>query len=108
MDEVESQFRQFKDFLYLYNQISEKCFDLCITRLHQRDLTETETACVDTCVGKQVSVNHKIMAVYSEVQPIYMQKRLDEMNKQIEAQQQMAAQLEEQQNLQNLQTEPQT
>lgn len=44
------------------------------------------------------------MAVYSEVQPIYMQKRLDEMNKQIEAQQQMAAQLEEQQ---NLQTEPQ-
>lgn len=43
---------------------------------------------MDRCVGKHVSVNHKIMSVYAEIQPIYMQKRIDEMNRQIEAEEQ--------------------
>lgn len=51
-----------------------------------------QTVCVDRCVGKHVSVNHKIMSVYSEVQPIYMQRRIDEMTQQMEAQQQQEQQ----------------
>ncbi|KAK8735616.1 hypothetical protein OTU49_005471 [Cherax quadricarinatus] len=85
--DVASNVRQFKDFLVLYNQISERCFNLCVTGFNGRSLSEVETACVDRCVGKHISVNHKIMSVYAEVQPIYMQRRIDEMNKQIEAQQ---------------------
>lgn len=98
--EVENHVRQFKDFLYLYNHISETCFNFCISGFNTRDLSKAETACIDRCVGKHVSVNHRIMAVYAEVQPIYMQKRLDEMNKQMEAaQQQASTQIEEPQNL---------
>lgn len=37
------------------------------------------------------------MSVYAEIQPIYMQKRIDEMNKQLEAQQQNIVQAQEQQ-----------
>ncbi|XP_042214812.1 mitochondrial import inner membrane translocase subunit Tim10B-like [Homarus americanus] len=96
--DVTSNVRQFKDFLVLYNQISERCFNLCVTGFNNRELSEIETACVDRCVGKHISVNHKIMSVYTEVQPIYLQKRIDEMNKQVEqAQQQNLVQAQEQQ-----------
>lgn len=49
---------------------------------------------MDRCVGKQVSVNHKVMSVYAELQPVYLQKRLDEMNK---AEVQMQAQIQQEQ-----------
>ena len=44
-----------------------------------------QSECVDKCVGKHMKVNHKIMSVYTEVQPIYMQRRLDEMMAQAQA-----------------------
>ena len=46
-----------------------------------------QSTCVEKCVGKHIHANHKIMSVFAELQPVYMQKRVDEMNKQIEAQQ---------------------
>ncbi|XP_047479985.1 mitochondrial import inner membrane translocase subunit Tim10B-like [Penaeus chinensis] len=98
--DVESNVRQFKDFLYLYNSISEKCFNLCVTAFNKRDLEYEEASCVDRCVGKQVNVNHKVMSVYAEIQPVYLQKRLDEMNKQAEAQMQAQIQQEQQQQVQ--------
>ncbi|KAK4327236.1 hypothetical protein Pmani_002292 [Petrolisthes manimaculis] len=90
--DISANVRQFKDFLELYNHISERCFNLCVTGFNDRDLTEAETVCVDSCVGKHVNVNHKIMSVYSEVQPVYMQRRIDEMTQQVEAQQQQEQQ----------------
>lgn len=99
--DVAANVRQFKDFLVLYNQISERCFNLCVTGFNDRNISEAETACVDRCVGKHVNVNHKIMSVYAEVQPIYMQRRIDEMNKQIEAQQQSLVESQEQQQVDN-------
>ena len=37
--------------------------------------------CVDRCCNKHVRVNHKVMAVYMEVQPFIVQKRIEEMEK---------------------------
>ena len=37
--------------------------------------------CVDICTNKHVRVNHKMMSVYMEVQPLIMQKRMEEMEK---------------------------
>lgn len=37
--------------------------------------------CVDVCANKHVRVNHKMMSVYMEVQPLMMQKRMEEMEK---------------------------
>lgn len=48
------------------------------------------------------------MSVYTEVQPIYMQRRIDEMTKQMEAQQQNLVQAQEQQEVnQQVQAEKQ-
>lgn len=79
--------RQFKDFLLLYNHISERCFNLCINGFNDRTISTDESTCVDRCVGKHIHANHKIMSVYAELQPVYMQRRIDEMNQQMEAQQ---------------------
>jgi len=79
--DAESNIRQFREFLLLYNSISEKCFNLCITNFNKREINLDETTCVDTCIRKQVSINHKVMSVFAEVQPIYMQRRMDEMTK---------------------------
>ncbi|MPC28036.1 Mitochondrial import inner membrane translocase subunit Tim10 B [Portunus trituberculatus] len=46
-----------------------------------------QNTCLDHCVSKHIQANHLIMSVYAELQPVYMQRRLDEMNKQLEAQQ---------------------
>lgn len=40
-----------------------------------------QSHCVELCSGKNIRVNHKIMAVYMEVQPYIVQKRIEEMNK---------------------------
>lgn len=85
--DVADNVRQFKDFLLLYNRISEQCFNLCVNRFNDRTLSLEESTCLDRCVGKHVHANHKIMSVYAELQPVYMQRRLDEMNQQMEAQQ---------------------
>ena len=42
-----------------------------------------------------MKVNHKIMAVYGEVQPIYMQKRIDEMMKQTTMSEEQMLQLQQ-------------
>lgn len=61
--------------------MSENCFTRCVNTFQYRDLAEDEMSCVDTCTNKHVRVNHKIMALYMEVQPIVMQRRIDEMDK---------------------------
>lgn len=71
--------RNFKDFLQLYNAISESCFIRCINNFNGRDLSNNEAQCVDSCAGKHVKMNHKIMQVYMEVQTIITNKRIEEM-----------------------------
>lgn len=85
--DIAANVRQFKDFLLLYNHISERCFNLCVNRFNDRELSSEESSCLDHCVGKHIHANHMIMSVYAELQPVYMQRRMDEMNKQLEAQQ---------------------
>merc|ERR1711976_661241 len=95
MDAVEANLRQFRDFMLLYNSISESCFNFCITNFYDRKTSVNETNCIDRCVGKFMKVNHKIMAVYGEVQPIYMQKRIDEMMKQTTMSEEQMLQLQQ-------------
>jgi mitochondrial import inner membrane translocase subunit TIM10B len=90
------KFSQFKDFLQLYNLVSETCFNNCVTSLHSRDLQNEEVnllkpseiiinpqylqiQCVERCCGKFVRTNHAIMATFVEVQPQIVNKRIEEM-----------------------------
>lgn len=91
--------RETRNFALLYNAISEDCFNRCVSNLHQRAVRETESSCVDACVAKHMNVNHATMLVYAELQPHYLQQRLE----QVEQQQQQATLLMQQQQLEQQQ-----
>ncbi|XP_012527983.1 mitochondrial import inner membrane translocase subunit Tim10 B [Monomorium pharaonis] len=74
------QQRNLKDFLLLYNQISETCFKKCANTFLSREITSNEDLCVSHCAEKYIHANHKIMEVFMEVQPIMVRKRIDEIN----------------------------
>ncbi|XP_057371047.1 mitochondrial import inner membrane translocase subunit Tim10 B-like [Daphnia carinata] len=73
--------KNFKDFLLVFNTMSETCFTRCVNTFQTRELTEDEDRCVELCSNKNIRVNHKVMSVYMEVQPLIMQKRMEEMEK---------------------------
>ncbi|XP_071653749.1 mitochondrial import inner membrane translocase subunit Tim10 B [Temnothorax longispinosus] len=72
------QLRNFKDFLLLYNQISEMCFKKCANTFLSREITSDEELCVNNCAQKYIHANHKIMEIFMEVQPIMVRKRIEE------------------------------
>ncbi|XP_032223159.1 mitochondrial import inner membrane translocase subunit Tim10 B [Nematostella vectensis] len=78
MSQAEAAARNYKEFLMLYNRLTETCFHTCATNLNYRSLTQEETACVDKCSDKLVNLNHRQMAVFMEVGPM-AEKRLGNM-----------------------------
>ena len=76
--DVEGGLRNFRDFLSVYNQMSENCFNRCIINLNQRNLSEEEKACTDVCAEKQMKYNNRLMSVYMREQPIATERKLKE------------------------------
>ncbi|KAK2581139.1 hypothetical protein KPH14_007951 [Odynerus spinipes] len=74
------QLRNFRDFLLVYNQISETCFKRCADTFLTRDITSNEDLCIKNCAEKHIHANHKIMELYMEIQPVLVQKRIEETN----------------------------
>ncbi|KAH0949695.1 hypothetical protein HN011_012027 [Eciton burchellii] len=75
-----SQLRNFKDFLLVFNQISETCFKQCANSFLSRDISRDEESCINNCAQKFIHVNHKIMQIFVEVQPMILSKRMEELN----------------------------
>lgn len=75
--------RNFKDFLGLYNRLSEICFGACVENLNARSLSTAEVSCVEKCCTKYTNMNHRIIRTYSEVQPVIQQQKVEEMEKSI-------------------------
>lgn len=69
--------RNLRDFLSMYNQFTETCFDRCIQNLNYRVLTPDEESCTSKCVSKLINVNHRQISVYMEINPL--NRRLNEM-----------------------------
>ena len=76
--DVEGGLRNFRDFLSVYNQMSESCFNRCIINLNQRNLSEEEKACSDVCAEKQMKFNNRLMSVYMREQPIATERKMKE------------------------------
>lgn len=77
---MDLQLRNFRDFLLVFNQISETCFRRCANTFLTRDITPNEDLCIKNCTEKHVNTNHKIMELYVEIQPVLVRKRIEEMN----------------------------
>lgn len=82
---------QFRDFLQLYNKLTEMCFLHCTDNLFSRDLSTTESSCLDRCVSKFSNVNQRIMSAYIHDQSIINERRMKEMEVQAKAASEAAA-----------------
>ena len=80
--DVDSGLRNFRDFLKVYNQMSESCFNRCVINLNQRTLSDEEKACTDVCAEKQMKFNNRLMSVYVTEQPIATARKLKEAEEQ--------------------------
>ena len=83
--EEESGLRNFRDFLTVYNQMSEMCFQRCVVSMNSRELTGEEQACADVCAEKQMKFNNRIMGVYLAEQPKATERKMKEAEEQAEA-----------------------
>ncbi|KAG5671976.1 hypothetical protein PVAND_002140 [Polypedilum vanderplanki] len=84
--DLDSQLRQFKDFLSLYNTITEKCFNACVDGFFRRGVEDDENSCINHCVDKFANTNQLIMKTYVEVQGKINEKRMEDFNNQIKQQ----------------------
>uniref|UniRef100_A0A3Q2G4S6 Mitochondrial import inner membrane translocase subunit n=1 Tax=Cyprinodon variegatus TaxID=28743 RepID=A0A3Q2G4S6_CYPVA len=70
---------QLRDFLLVYNRMTEICFQRCTSNFNYRNLTMDEERCVDSCAGKLIRTNHRLMGTYVQLMPRMVQRRMEEM-----------------------------
>ncbi|XP_042355479.1 mitochondrial import inner membrane translocase subunit Tim10 B [Plectropomus leopardus] len=75
----DQQLRNLRDFLMVYNRMTEICFQRCTSNFNYRNLTMDEEHCVDSCAGKLIRTNHRLMGTYVQLMPRMMQRRMEEM-----------------------------
>ncbi|NXU59755.1 T10B translocase, partial [Turnix velox] len=67
--------QKLRDFLLLYNRLSELCFLRCVSSLSHRLLSLTEEKCLEGCAGKMVEANHRLLRAYLGEMPALLQRR---------------------------------
>ncbi|XP_030648467.1 mitochondrial import inner membrane translocase subunit Tim10 B [Chanos chanos] len=77
--EQDQQLRNLRDFLLVYNRMTEICFQRCTSNFNYRNLTMDEERCVDNCAGKLIRTNHRLMGTYVQLMPRIVQRRMDEL-----------------------------
>lgn len=75
----EGQLRNLRDFLLVYNRMTEICFQRCTNNFNYRNLTMDEERCADSCAGKLVRCNHRLMGTYVQLMPAMVQRRMEEL-----------------------------
>ncbi|XP_072230747.1 mitochondrial import inner membrane translocase subunit Tim10 B [Leuresthes tenuis] len=75
----DQQLRNLRDFLLVYNRMTEICFQRCTSNFNYRNLTMDEESCVDSCAGKLIRSNHRLMGTYVQLMPQMVQRRMEEM-----------------------------
>ncbi|NXX20835.1 T10B translocase, partial [Podargus strigoides] len=66
---------QLRDFLLVYNRMTELCFQHCVCNLNYRLLTGREERCLESCAAKLVHANHRLMRAYVALMPALLQRR---------------------------------
>ncbi|KRX35482.1 Mitochondrial import inner membrane translocase subunit Tim10 B [Trichinella sp. T8] len=61
---VEPLKKRLRQFLILYNSLTEVCFNSCVYSLNGRSLITDERQCVARCVEKNIRGNERILATF--------------------------------------------
>ncbi|XP_060765455.1 mitochondrial import inner membrane translocase subunit Tim10 B [Neoarius graeffei] len=77
--DTDGQLRNLRDFLLVYNRMTEICFQRCTNNFNYRNLTMDEMHCVDNCAGKLIRSNHRLMGTYVKLMPAMVQRRMEEL-----------------------------
>ncbi|XP_074776352.1 mitochondrial import inner membrane translocase subunit Tim10 B [Athene noctua] len=73
--EHQQQLRSLRDFLLVYNRMTELCFRHCVSNLNYRLLSGREESCLDGCAGKLLRANHRLVSAYVALMPVIVQRR---------------------------------
>ncbi|XP_071989671.1 mitochondrial import inner membrane translocase subunit Tim10 B [Engystomops pustulosus] len=76
MEGEQQQLRNLRDFLLVYNKMTELCFSRCAKNLNYRSLTMEEEQCLDSCASKLIRSNHRLMGSYVALMPGMVQRRM--------------------------------
>ncbi|XP_035682120.1 mitochondrial import inner membrane translocase subunit Tim10 B-like [Branchiostoma floridae] len=67
--QFQANLRNLRDFLAVYNRLTEHCFSRCVSNMNYRYLTREEEVCLDGCSGKLINANHRIIQKFAEIGP---------------------------------------
>ncbi|XP_048776143.1 mitochondrial import inner membrane translocase subunit Tim9-like [Ostrea edulis] len=79
----EREVSMLRDVLLSHNIMTERCFTTCVTKFRQNKLTDDEMSCIDTCVGRYVNFNQRLMSTFFEQQQARMKAIAEEQNAQV-------------------------
>ncbi|KAM8975649.1 mitochondrial import inner membrane translocase subunit Tim10 B [Pelodytes ibericus] len=82
MEAEQQQMRNLRDFLLVYNKMTEQCFTRCVQNLNYRYVTMEEEQCMDSCASKLIRSNHRLMSAYVGLMPAVVQRRMAELESQ--------------------------
>ncbi|XP_049816877.1 mitochondrial import inner membrane translocase subunit Tim10B-like [Schistocerca nitens] len=64
---MDEQTKSIRDFVIMYNKISEHCFRRCVTSFNDRELSADEVTCVERCAAKEILLNNRFIKVFLSV-----------------------------------------
>ena len=73
-----SQLRNIKDFLLVYNGITEHCFSTCVTNMNYRNMTYPEELCVHNCTMRHIRSNYRFMNEFAKLTPEMVRRKNEE------------------------------
>ncbi|ELW66611.1 Mitochondrial import inner membrane translocase subunit Tim9 B [Tupaia chinensis] len=65
-----------RDFLLVFNRMTELCFRCCVPSLYHRALDTEEEACLHGCGGKMLYSIHCLTAAYVQLMPALVQHHI--------------------------------
>ncbi|KAJ1121055.1 hypothetical protein NDU88_009183 [Pleurodeles waltl] len=78
MEGEQAQLRNLRDFLLVYNRMTEICFSRCVSNMNYRTVTMDEEKCLDSCASKLIRSNHRLMSAYVGLMPGIVQRRISD------------------------------